>query len=201
MKETGTVPLVLAYKGARDYLHGTDMYNAVIERLGRIAPRFLCDPFRMIAHEFSRNQCDMLYSIGEERCPRPEDARLEFYLSGSVSGWLRETDRPVLERCPYPEDAVVAGCRIEGQAILAAPGPSFSVIEILVALTKRLHTTSRPGPVWALTRLELKRPLRDSDAEGLQIELLQSLGNRLTKSVVRTGNVPLGHVYFSAVGS
>ena len=91
---------------------------------------------------------------------------------------------------------------IDGQAIFAVPGPSFSVIEILVALTKRLHTTLRAGPAeWAFSRLELKRPLRDSDSSGMQIELLQSLGNRLTKSVVRTGNVTLGNIYFSAVGS
>lgn len=204
MKTIETVPLELGYKGTRDYLHGTDMYNAIMEYLDRVAPRYLPSPLKMVIHDFSRNQCDMLYSIGAERCPRPENARLEFYLSDNVSGWLRETDRLVLARRPYPEDEIVANSRIEGQAIFAAADAacSFSAIEVLVSLTKRLHLIVRSGSArWAFTRLELQRPLQDGDSGRFQVELLQTLGNRLTKSAVRVGNVPLGHIFFSAVGS
>ena len=196
------VPLELAYKGTRTYLHGTDMYNAVMKYFERILPQHVRGPLKMVMHEFARTQVDLLYSIGAERCPRPENARLEFSLADEVSGWLRETDRPVLASRPYSEDEIVAGSRIEGQAIIAAPGASYSAIEVLVSLTKQLHTTLRPGEAgWAYTRLELQRPLSDGDADSLQVELLHTLGNRLTKSAVRVGNTPLGHIYFSGVGS
>lgn len=200
MSKFETVPLELAYKGSRAYLHGTDMYNAIMEYMGHAMPQHVRGPLKMVMHEFARNQVDLLYSVGAERCPRPENARLEFSLADDVSGWLSETDRPVRSNCPYPENEIVAGSRIEGQAITAAPGTSFSAIEVLVSLTKHLHSTLRPGPAgWAFTRLELQRPLEDRDKDNLQVEILHALGNRLTKSAVRTGNIPLGHIYFSAV--
>jgi len=204
VKIVETVPLELGYKGARDYLQGPDMYNAIMECLGHVAPKPIHGPVKMVMHEFSHNQCDMVYSIGPDRCLRPDNARLEFYISDNISGWLKETDRLVLARRPYPEDEIVAKSRIEGQTILAVSDApySFSSIEVLVSLTKRLHLIVRSGAArWAFTRLELLRPLQDIDSECLQVELLQALGNRLTKSAVRVGNVPLGHIFFSAVGA
>lgn len=195
-----TVPLELAYKGTRTYLHGTDMYNAIMEYLGRSMPQHVPGPLKMVMHEFACNQVDLRYSIGPERCPRPENPRLEFFLFDNVSGWLSETDRPVRARRPYPENEIVAGSRIDGQAVIAAPGATFSPIEVLVSLTKHLHSNLRPGPRgWAFTRLELNRPLDDSDRDILQVELLHTLGNRLTKSAVRVGATLLGYIYFSAV--
>lgn len=195
-----TVPIELAYKGARTYLHGTDMYNAIMDYLGRSMPQHVRGPLKMVMHEFARNQVDLRYSIGPERCPKPENARLEFFLSDNVSGWLTETDRPVRASRPYPEDEIVAGSRIEAQTIIAAPGATYWPIEVLVSLTKHLHSSLRPGPLgWAFTRLELNRPLEDDDRGTLQVELLHALGNRLTKSAVRAGETPLGYIYFSAV--
>lgn len=204
MNEIQTIPLEFGYKGKRDYLQGPDMYNAIMEYLRRVAPQHLRGPVKMVMHDFSHNQCDMVYSIGQNRCPRPDNARLEFYISDNISGWLKETDRLVLVRRPYPEEEIVAKSRVEGQTVLAVSDASFSfsAIEVLVSLTKRLHLIVRSGAArWALTRLELLRPLQDSDSECLQVELLQALGNRLTKSAVRVGNVPLGHIFFSAVGA
>ena len=204
MTEIQTIPLEFGYKGKRDYLQGPDMYNAIIEYVRRVAPQHLRGPVKMVMHDFSHNQCDMVYSIGKDRCPRPDNARLEFYISDNISGWLKETDRLVLARRPYPEEEIVEKSRIEGQTILVVSDAlfSFSAIEVLVSLTKRLHLIVRSGAArWAITRLELQRPLENSDSELLQVELLQTLGNRLTKSAVRIGNVPLGHIFFSAVGS
>lgn len=195
-----TVPIDLAYKGTRTYLHGTDMYNAIMDNLGRSVPQHVRGPLKMVMHEFASNQLDMRYSIGLERCPKPENPRLEFFLSGDLSGWLSESDRPVRTSRPYPESEIISGSRIEGQTIIAASGATYSPIEVLVSLTKHLHSSLRPGPLgWAFTRLELSRPLEDGDRDTLKVELLHALGNRLTKSAVWAGGTPLGHIYFSAV--
>ena len=202
MRVFESVALDLPYKGSRSYLHGTDMYNAVLGYFGREMPQHLRGPLKMVMHEFARNQVDMNFSIGAERCPRPANARLEFSFADKVSGWLSETERPVLARSPYPEAEIVAGCRIEGQTVASAPTSKFSPIELLVSLTKHLHSTLRPGPAgWAFTRLELQRPLNDTDKDSLEVELLHALGNRLTKSAVHVGETPLGHIYFSAVAA
>ena len=202
MNEIHIAPLELGYRGTRNYLHGTDMYNAIMENMGLVVPQHLYDWIKIVIHDFAHNQCDMLYSLGKERCPRPENGRVEFYLSDNVSGWLRETDRLVVTRRPYPEDEIVAKSWIDGHTIYSDPNmaSSFSPIEILVALNKRLHLVVRSSSCrWAFTRLDLQRPLQDEDSESLRVELLQSLGNRLTKSSVRIGNDLLGHIFFSAV--
>lgn len=197
-----TAPIELAYKGTRTYLHGTDMYNSIVEFFSALRPQHLGGPLKMVMHEFARNQVDLRFSVGVERCPKPEKACLEFSLAEDISGWLSESDRPVITSRPYPEEEIVAGSYINGQTIVAGACLPFTAIEVLVSLTKRLHSTLRPGAAgWAFTRLELLRPLRDGDKGSLQVELVHALGNRLTKSVVRVGDLPLGHIYFSAVGS
>ncbi len=197
-----TAPIELAYKGTRTYLHGTDMYNSIVEFFSALRPQHLGGPLKMVMHEFARNQVDLRFSVGVEHCPKPENACLEFSLAEDISGWLSESDRPVRTSRPYPEAEIVAGSYINGQTIVAGEGAPFTAIEVLVSLTKRLHSTLRPGAAgWAFTRLELLRPLGDGDKGSLQVELVHALGNRLTKSVVRVGDLSLGHIYFSAVGS
>jgi len=200
MSQIETVSLNLAFKGGRDYLHGTDMYDAIIDSLRNAAPLLVQAPFSMSIHEFARSQCDLLYTIAPDCCPKPDDGRVEFSLASGVSGWLRETGRPVQESRPYPEDEIVASSKIEGNAIVAGALDTFSAIEILVANTKRLHSTLRGSEEkWAFTRLDLERPLERSDADGFKIELSSALGNRLTKSIVSTGRQVLGHIFFSAI--
>jgi hypothetical protein len=195
-----TVPLELAYKGDRTYLQGPDMVDAVIDCLARVEPQHMHGPVKMMMHEFARNQVDLLYSIGAERCPKPENARLEFSLGNGVTGWLVETDRPVTMAQPYPEEVVLAGSKVDGKIITAEHREAFSAIEVIVSMTKRLHQTLFPTqPKWIVTRLELSNPLERRYPEGLQVELLHVLGSRLTKSVVRSGRADLGHIYFSAI--
>lgn len=197
---TGAVPMDLGFKGTRDYLHGTDLYDGTMQALRRVAPDFAHGRVKMVIHEFARRQCDLVYATGAAPCPRPEGARVEFSLSGGVSAWLAETARPVTRRRPYPEHEIAAGSRIDGSTIHAGGAPSFSPIEVLVTLTKELHLALRGRHRrWAFTRLELERPLEEADVAGLQIELLQALGNRLTRCAVRGAREPLGHIFFSAV--
>jgi hypothetical protein len=197
---TTVVPLDLAYKGTRDYLHGTDIYSAIVEHFSRTMPEFAHCPLRIAIHGFARNQCDLLYTVGAERMPRPEDARVEFSFEEHVYGWLAETTRPVQSRRPYSEDEAVATSRIEGNTIRSGPTEGFSAIEVLVAVTKRLHMTLRPyQPRWAFARLELSRPLELIDAGRLKVELVDALGDRLTKSLIVSSNAALGHIYFSAI--
>ena len=197
---TEVVHLELAYKGTRDYLHGTDIYTAITEQFSRTMPQYRHCPLRLAIHGFARNQCDLLYRVGAERMPRPEHARVEFSLEPDVFGWLAETARAVLSRRPYEEDEAVATSRIEGNTIQSGPTEGFSAIEVLVALTKRLHMTLRPRQSrWAFTRLELLRPLEVTDAGRLRVQLVDALGDRLTKSVITSSNAAIGHIYFSAI--
>jgi len=199
--EVEIIPLELGYKGDRNYLHGTDMYDAIVAHFGPAIPVVLQSTVRMVIHGFSHNQLDLVYRVGAEKYPRPSAAHVEFSLAKNISGWLVETERPVLTRRPYSENNIARGSRITARSIIATSSAyDHSAIEVLVALTKHLHITlwgeeSR----WAFTKLELERPLNEADKQGLQVKLEHTLGSKLTKSRIYSSTTPLGCIYFSVV--
>jgi hypothetical protein len=196
-------PLKLCFKGDRDYLHGTDIYDAVTTALGGRGggPG---GPFRMSIHRIARHQCAMVVADTPEGAGRPSEAVAEFALGSGVArltGWLIETGDAVACRYPYDEDAVVAAIRLDGEAIILDRAPGYRPIEVIVAMTKRLHYSAVPIEAgrWMFTRLDLKRLLEDEDEGDMRIELKNRLGHRLTRSRIESGGEHIGEIYFSAV--
>ena len=94
---TDARPLELCFKGDRDYLHGTDIYDAVATVLGDRggAPG---GPFRMSIHRIARRQCAMIVADTPEGAGRPSEAVAEFALgSGAarLAGWLIDLKQAV----------------------------------------------------------------------------------------------------------
>jgi hypothetical protein len=196
-------PLELRFKGERDYLHGTDIYDAVASALRQREGR-ADGAFRMSIHRIARRQCAMVVADTPDRAGRPEEAVVEFALGGGgsrLTGWLIETEYEVDCRYSYDEDAVVADTRFDGEAIILDRAPGYRPIEVVVAMTKRLHYSAVPIAAgrWMFTRLDLKRLLEDEDEADMRIELKNRLGHRLTRSRIECRGVHIGEIYFSAV--
>jgi hypothetical protein len=51
---------------------------------------------------------------------------------------------------------------------------------------------------WIVSRIELQRVFTDTDF-AMEVELLQNLNHRLTRSAVRCASEPMGQIYFSAI--
>jgi hypothetical protein len=196
-------PLALRFKGGRDYLHGTDIYdavtNALLQRGGEPD-----GAFRMSIHRIARHQCAIIMIDAPGDAVRPDEAVADFTLRGTeatLSGWLIETGDVVDIHYAYDEDAVVADMRLAGDAIVLDRTPDYRPIEVVVAMTKRLHYSVIPIEVgrWMFTRLDLKRLLKDEDKADMRIELKNRLGHRLTRSRIECGGEHIGEIYFSAV--
>lgn len=51
-----------------------------------------------------------------------------------------------------------------------------------------------------MSRIELQRVFTATDF-AMEVELLQNLNDRLTRSAIRCASEPFGHIYFSAIKS
>ncbi len=172
-----TVPLTLCFKGGRDYLHGTDVYDA-IAALADAKCSGGVSRVRLSIHRFFRHQPDLVWTWGELPRDRPAGAVVDFSVAGDrvMSGWFVDTARAE---------------------------PPGRPIEALVSMTKRLHLSRHPvtGTArWIFTRLDLRRLLCGQDPRGFRLRLVDNLHGRITRTEVLVGGEALGSIYFSLVG-
>jgi len=192
--------LNLSFKGNRDYLHGTDMYNSIVEIAARQNTPIA--GHRLAIHAFARSQCELTMFASGEPLATPAHLVADFSFDtapGRVTGFLSETGAEVKIRYPYEEERIDALCKTSGGQIRIGGDSGYSPIEVIVTMTKHLHNSAltQPSGKWVFTKLELSRALRADDAKQTAIVLLHNFNNRLTKSQILSGDEAIGHVYFS----
>lgn len=196
------VALTFCFKGERDYLHGTDVYEAVAD-LARQHVGENLQRLRLGIHRFLRRQPDLCWSA-EAATTRPPEAIADFSAVGvgkSASGWLVESERPVQCRRPYDEEPVRESCAFTDASVSLRESAGLSPIETLVSMTKHLHNRVVPAAQarWIFSRLDIRRLLRPADAARLTVRLADNLYGRLTRCEIEVGGEALGQIYFSLV--
>ncbi len=196
------VPLSVSYKGSRNYVHGTSVYEKISAYIESSLPEHSVGSFRMVIHDFAVKQCELHYVIDPMILKKPEHGCIEISTSTGIRGWLVESDDEIIDRIPFPEEVICAKCKIgEEASVSVSSNMPFQPIEILVAMTKHLHISkySEDNGKWVFVRLELDRLLREEDASHMCVRIEQNIGTRLTKSLVLSGNEKIGEIYFSMV--
>ena len=193
------IPVSLCLRGARDYVQGADIYAAVVSAMQRHAGAMPEGSLQLRMHELARSQGSILIAPSGTELPVPPAGRAEFR-SRDWQGWLVETGAPILERQPYDESVIESRCLRNGPIMRVIENTPCSTIETMISACKQLHQGLHPlpGHKWIVTRLDLARVIDWPDG-GMEIELLQNLGNRLTRSAVRSEGAVVGHIYFSAI--
>jgi len=148
----------LQFKGGRTYLHSTDFYdwltNDVCERDEWVA--------KLVFKKIISHQCDVVWKQPDG----PISGVFELWehqSDSSKTGWLVETRETAIKRYDYDEDSLVsaAGIDDEEQSIHMGGQRSASAIEVIVALTKKLHNALFPlsSGKWLVGQLEFLGPL------------------------------------------
>lgn len=191
-----THALDLPMKGARNYVHGTDMYQAIHDRFADTYPD---SALRLTLHSMLCSQPDLVVYPLRSLPERPPEACAEFLL-GQVGGWFLPSSRTLEARVPYDEDLVVHCASFSGNsATLVREPDTLSPIESLVALTKQLHISRSPRIAgWLFVRLDLLRPFRRPDLTGLRVRIVQRVGERLTRCAIDSRGADLGNIFFGA---
>lgn len=197
------VSLQLCFKGARDYLQGGDLCQAIMQAANAVALGEIVR-FQLAFHRFITRQPDLVWLDPVDPASRAKGAPAEFTISGNsgqVRGQLVESDRAVDCRIPFDEDNIVRNCDISGDVVSVGGETGYLPTEILVSITKHLHNRLLPAPSgrWIFTRLDVARLFTDEDSAGMSVTLGENLHGRLTKSAIRVRGQPLGHIYFSMV--
>lgn len=197
-----TLPLELPFRGERSYLHGTDLYQAMVAALGSGLP---AGPVSITFHHLLKHQPDLVCSkesllhLREDPAFRGE-AR---FGSGSsvLNGALMESDRPVTGRKACNEGEVASAAIVDEAAKTATliEPATGCLIEQIVFLNKHLHLKMLPhlSPKWLFARLELLKPLAEESPRELVITLKQVLGNRFTRSEISADGQRAGFISFS----
>lgn len=197
-----TFPLDLAFRGERNYLHGTDLYESLTRLPGLpLNGRSLGITF----HARVLHQPDLVLLEKEDRSLRHDPAfRGEMRIATgaeAVQAVLLESSRPVTAWRPCNEKAIAAHGEVDIETRRATLKgiPQGSAIEQVVFLNKKLHLLALPhlGPKWMFARLELDAPLDFSAAGTLALHLSQVVGDRFTRTDIRRDGAPLGTLFFS----
>jgi len=192
--------LELAFKGERDYVHGTDLFNQTLSWLQSALPHAPVQDVDFSFHRLARHQVRV--QVGDPPLGEQAFSVCAFTQSGRrQKAYLIETQEPVATRYPYPEDEIVASMQVDPRArrgVLRGP-VGYTDIEVWVAMSKALHYrvfAQLPGK-WLFVRGRFPMPTRHTQARERTLMIAASLHDRLTRSDVLLDGRKVGEIYFS----
>ena len=187
--------LEFAFKGNRDYVHGTSLFNAALDvaRGQGVAKGTIDIAFK---HMITTPRC--LVALGK---PGPQDAvaaRILDDAGRSLELCINPAhgDAGEAQRVAYDEAAICRDSEISGTSITLVSSSHDDAIEVLVALCKKMHQASIDGSKkWVFSRYRGTVPL--PTLADIEILTTKRVGVRLTCNAVYVGEHKSGDMFFS----
>jgi len=186
--------LSVGFKGERSYIQGGDIFNAVADRLATD------DPDAWVEHlafrHFARRDCDLVWErpsetavlIAQGRSGPPERKR---------PFWVIESTRDAVGRRPFDEDSIMDAAISAGKVIWLEQRSAHTLIEEIIALTKRLAYELTPDVdgKWVFGQIDLKGPLPDI-YQRLRIEQKNLIAGRFSVNHISFDDAEIGSIRF-----
>lgn len=191
--------LDFCFKGSRTYVHGTDIFNQVIEILKN---DFTNENIDLSFHGIARTNIDLV----SEKPDNEELVKFAFKYSRADGSrnilYAVENGIKIDCRYEYPEENIceLSIVDIENQTVTLEQNSSYSFVENSVALNKYLLENIFPdaGGKWYFTRFQLKE-IPNKNFYPLKLMLKANFNFKLTKTEIFIDNNSVGYVYFSLV--
>lgn len=191
--------LEFCFKGSRTYVHGTDIFNKMLETLNSKMKNV---KFDLSFHGIAKTNIE----LSEEK---PEDeALLKFACKYTDSSDERqvlygiENGKKVNCRYEYPEEDIcqLSQLNLENKEVLLSDESSYSFVENSVALNKYLLENLFPDAdgKWYFTRFQIQT-VPENEAYPLKLVLKANFNFKLTKTEIFIANQFIGYIYFSLV--
>jgi hypothetical protein len=193
-----SIPLRLALRAERSYIHGTDLYSATHAAFAEHFARTSFTHIRIRIGRFYRHPLALVMEEGDAA----RDWQCEVDGRLWSARWEELSPAIVLPRRPFDEIALARHVRFAEKAAVLTGNPGWEPIECAVFLVKMLHERLRPsgrGRRWIFSRLDLERSLLPSDLHGMSASLEAELGDSFTRTRLRGGGSDMGQFFFSAV--
>lgn len=197
------VPLALAFKGGREYLHGTDIFN----QINLLLVREMATKDAYVQHiafrKLAKRSC---YLVFDNDNVYVRDANLIADVKllspttrASFVARILESNAPVTQRTLYDEDSIITAAILEDEhrRVFINSGSKYSTIEVIVAITKHLHNSLYAVEVgkWLFGQLDLEKAL-PSIYSHIAIETKSLIGNRFTVNGIFVDGDHLGDIRF-----
>jgi hypothetical protein len=190
--------LEFCFKGSRSYVHGTDIYNKVIEKL---KDEILNEKIDLSFHGIAKTNIDLVTQ-------KPENEEL---LKFAIRFTKKNNERDVLYavengkniecRYEYPEEDIckLSSLGLDNQEVKLESDSSYTFVENSVALNKYLLENLFPDAngKWYFTRFQLNKI--PNHAYPLKLELKANFNFKLTKTEIFVHDESFGFIYFSLV--
>lgn len=186
--------LKVVFKGSRNYIHGTSLFNALVDAAGQ---RGLVESKINVSfkHMIHNSVC-----ILEERAPTAADAVVAKIAGPNGESYplcinaATETEEAVRQEFDEPE-----ACRgsIVGDKSIAQNNPHHTDrIELLVSLCKKMHQDCVDSTKkWVFSRYDGRFPIPAMDK--VELRITKQVGTRLTCSDVLVNGEKIADMYFS----
>jgi hypothetical protein len=191
------------FKGTRNYVHGTDMFNAMTSS----CPSSSMNNLRFTIHDIVQTPlCQLYWTDRKDELGDIADIRVrcQFVINGSTQ-WLvltqGEGEITSGARYDFDEEKIISRCLMEAGAIRLVQKSQYTFIENIVAMNKHMHQQLFPEAdgKWMFTRIDLD--VLCDEQENLALEFKHNMNFRLTKSDVLVSGNKVGDIYFSLVKS
>jgi len=196
MKNSSYKRLNLPYKGDRNYVHGTDLFIALVQMVDATSSMSMTiyhlSKVPVVAQLVDRTELGRLRKSGEL------NAVFAWNDAENCQHLVAVTNDPEdyeCKRIDYDEAMVVDGFDIIGRQIQQTIPTPWSFIERTVSLNKQLLRDWTGEADWLFTRLDIAQ--LPKQAISLVLEVESDRDARLLKSIVVVDNVNVGSIYFS----
>ena len=189
--------LDFCFKGSRNYVHGTDIYNTLIKLFEAELKNSKID---LSFHGVAKTNMDLILE-------KPQNEKLikfafKYKHKDIQTVWYAiENNNKIECRYEYPEEQIyeVADLDIENNRIFIEKDTEYSFIENTVALNKYLLENLFPDieGKWYFTRIQLDKATKKKYP--LKLELKANFNFKLTKTAISIDNELIGYIYFSMV--
>lgn len=190
--------LTFGFKGSRNYVHGTSLFNALVQAAGR---RDLGEG------KISLSFKHMIYNpacILEERSPAANDSVVakitgnhaeHFVLCINESSKIKEA-----ERQKFDEQEACRGSVVSDKIIVQHRPHHQDRIELVVSLCKKMHLECVDAKKkWMFSQYCGVFPI--PEPEKVEIRITKQIGSRMTCSDVLVNDQKIADIYFSSVVS
>lgn len=190
--------LNLQYKGQRNYIHGSDIYNAINNVASQLTNKNRAFVSNLAFHRFAKKDCDLCLVQPLEKKDYVAKGNIKDIQGNDLQQfWIVESDRDPVGRYDYDEKAIINLALIKDQEIILQEKTDYTPIEETIALTKSLHYKLFPdiSGKWVFGQLDLVRPF-SVKRNNLRIELKSAKSNRFTMSKIYEDDEFVGNIRF-----
>lgn len=189
---------MIAFRGSRDYIHSTDIYEEIIYGAALAGLDFEGPIDLRIRTKIARRPRIAIFHAGAV----VDNAAVTCAFNSRGSSYIAaisETAELVTDRKAYDDSPAATESRIEGRSARLIGETNLHPVEAVTALAVHLHKTALPptrDQRWMEVQMSIHRPFILADTSTLGLHIDKIVGGTMTRTRIESIDGPLGTMMF-----